>query len=117
VGDSCLQKISHVLSANILRETDFVARYGGEEFLFILPDTKLDGAKQLAENIRRDIAQLAIKHEASDVSSFVTLSMGITVVKARDARDSLGILEDADHALYQAKLTGRDRYFTDHDVL
>lgn len=117
VGDSCLQEISNVLSGNIQRETDFVARYGGEEFLFILPDTKLDGAKKIAENIRNDLVQLEIKHEASDVSSYVTLSMGITVVQAQDKRDTLGILEDADHALYQAKQTGRDRCFTDNDVL
>jgi diguanylate cyclase (GGDEF)-like protein len=107
-GDACLQAISHTLSRNLNRSIDFVARYGGEEFIFLLPNTDLAGAKKVANAIIRQIAILQIEHKTSEVASYVTLSIGITMFAPLDKRTTQRLLEDADHALYEAKSSGRN---------
>ena len=107
-GDACLKVISHALSRNLNRSIDFVARYGGEEFIFLLPNTDLAGAQKVANAIIRQIAILQIEHKTSEVASFVTLSIGITILTPPEKRTIKRLLEDADHALYEAKSNGRN---------
>jgi two-component system, cell cycle response regulator len=91
-----------------LRQSDWFARYGGEEFVFVLADTKLPGAMEVAEKIRAQF-ELAIL-EAASVPLRVTASFGVAELASEDASaeglDSL--LRRADNALYDAKRCGRN---------
>jgi diguanylate cyclase (GGDEF)-like protein len=108
-GDECLRTVAQALAARVRRPTDLVARYGGEEFAVILPDTDLDGARQLAEAMRMDVEQLAIKHGAGK-GGLVTLSIGAACrVPDRTGPGSVVLIKAADDALYQAKGAGRNR--------
>jgi len=108
-GDECLKKVAEILDKNAHRGGDLAARYGGEEFAVILSGTDVRGALRVAELIRRDLNAMAIPHEASKVSKFVTISIGVTNVVPAVGRSIEGLIGEADRALYQAKLEGRDR--------
>lgn len=110
-GDKCLKKVANVLHNSISRETDFCARYGGEEFVCLLPNTDPKGAMVKANSLKREIENAEIEHNNSNVSSFVTASIGVaTYPFSIDAVWSKElILEQADKALYKAKDEGRNR--------
>jgi diguanylate cyclase (GGDEF)-like protein len=106
-GDDCLFQLAQRLRNSISRPGDFVARYGGEEFAIILPDTELEGARAVAENVRRRVAGLRIPHSTSPVREMVTISVGAAAV-VPDAASPAPVAA-ADHALYRAKQLGRNR--------
>jgi diguanylate cyclase (GGDEF)-like protein len=107
-GDLCLQKVARYLQTTVRRTSDLVARYGGEELAVLLPDTDLDGALQVAEDLRQGIEELAIPHEASP-DGRVTASFGVaSMIPAPDETPDL-LFEAADLALYRAKTDGRNR--------
>ncbi len=109
VGDECLQAIAQALEKALYRPADLVARYGGEEFVAILPNTSLDGAIIVAEQIRSAIANLEIPHQNSDISDIVTISIGVTSLIPSPQQKSLTLIKQADVALYSAKQQGRNR--------
>lgn len=108
-GDECLKKIALRIRDSLKRPTDLVARYGGEEFVVLLPSTSVDGAVNLAEEIREEIKKLGIRHPASNVSEFVTVSLGVTGAYPGKAISRDTLLKKADEALYNAKDAGRDK--------
>jgi diguanylate cyclase (GGDEF)-like protein len=103
VGDDVLVGIAGLLRDSI-RTSDKVARYGGEEFVLILPHTRAPRAREVAERIRRLMAE--IRFSGADVT--VTSSFGVTEVSPND-QDVRGLVRKADAALYEAKTTGRNR--------
>lgn len=109
-GDVCLSLIANKLCRLMSRRSDFCARFGGEEFICILPNTDIEGAKQISEILRVEIEALQIPHEDSAISDVVTISLGAASLaltnKAESSKDAL-ILE-ADKALYKAKGEGRN---------
>ncbi len=110
-GDDCLKKVSLMVKEAVNRPADLVARYGGEEFVIVLPNTDIDGGMQIANNICQKLEELAIPHEDSKVSEFVTLSMGLTcMVPILDSPPS-ALLTSADYALYRAKELGRNQTY------
>ncbi|MBL3519949.1 GGDEF domain-containing protein [Arcobacter lanthieri] len=109
VGDECLKKVAQTLKNSLNRSHDFVARYGGEEFVVILPDTNFEGAIKIAEILRNSIKELNIPHKNSDVSNFVTISLGLSFVIPNNDITPEILLRRADEALYQSKNTGRDK--------
>jgi diguanylate cyclase (GGDEF)-like protein len=109
-GDSCLVKVAKAAAAGVKRSTDLFVRYGGEEFAALLPNTDAAGAIAVAESIREAIRDLAIPHEQSDVSSIVTVSMGIASMVPCCEKSPNELIVAADRALYDAKRQGRDRY-------
>ena len=109
-GDACLQAIAASLANHARRPGDLAARYGGEEFAVLLPDTDAAGCRVIGEQIRTAVRALAIPHLTSPLGQ-VTVSIGGAVFHpGADSRvDGLALVEAADHALYDAKRTGRDR--------
>ncbi|MBU1055084.1 MAG: diguanylate cyclase [Proteobacteria bacterium] len=108
-GDDCLRKVATELSSNCKRPGDLVARYGGEEFVLVLPDTPEEGAFQLAENIRHSIEKQGIPHANSQISPWITLSLGVACCVHTSHLSAQSLLMSADQALYAAKSTGRNR--------
>lgn len=102
VGDAVLRKVAQEL-ASYLRITDFVARFGGEEFVMLLPGADAGAALDLAEQIRRQIAESA---DQGDDCVPVTISCGVSRFKPGDSLQS--VFKRADQALYQAKRDGRN---------
>lgn len=99
-GDEVLRKVSHVI-AEKSPEGAMAVRYGGEEFVMILPGATLTDAQQVADRIREGVRKLAIRHEKSEVSKYVSISIG--VAEAEEGLGSDEVLKRADDALYEAK--------------
>ena len=117
LGDDCLKLVAETLAASIRRPGDLVARYGGEEFVCVLPETDKEGAITVAELFRKSIDNLKIKHEKSQVSNHVTISLGVATTIPKAEKSMKILLEAADKSLYQAKAAGRNRIIcTDLDL-
>lgn len=108
-GDDCLIKIAQTLKASIHRSSDFVARYGGEEFVAILPHADAEGALVYGESARQQIQALAIPHKGSQVSGYISISIGIASTMPQSGHFPSDLFKTADKALYQAKRNGRNR--------
>ncbi|MGW8286678.1 MAG: diguanylate cyclase [Desulfobulbales bacterium] len=108
-GDDCLKKVAKGLEAAINRDADFLARYGGEEFSAILPDTDIQGAVKVAEEMRQSIKSLHIEHVKSKVSDIVSISIGVASMIPQNDTEQETLIAAADQALYKAKEEGRDR--------
>lgn len=111
-GDLCLQAIAHYLEGAVRRTGDLAARYGGEELAVLLPDTDLDGALDLAEELREGIETLAIPHPSAPLSR-VTASFGVAATVPAPGDEPESLIELADAALYRAKTEGRNRVRAD----
>ncbi|WP_404376091.1 diguanylate cyclase [Vreelandella aquamarina] len=108
-GDHCLQSVARSLQQRLRRGNDLVARYGGEEFIITLQDTNREQAMAMGESLRRGIADLDIPHEDSPLH-VVTVSIGVAVREPdSDIKSTFELIKKADDALYQAKLTGKNR--------
>ncbi len=105
VGDIVLKKFADLVQSEI-RQTDIWARYGGEEFVLALPDTSEAGALNIAEKIREVIAGTVFTHKK--ITLQVTVSVGLSTFDFR-MKHPADLIEQADHALYQAKSQGRNR--------
>lgn len=108
-GDACLRAVSEAIRRAIHRPGDLVARYGGEEFGIILPNTDYEGAQSVADNIHANLAQDGISHPDSAISCSVTVSIGIASGIPTCGTTPEHLVQAADRALYQAKLSGRNR--------
>jgi diguanylate cyclase (GGDEF)-like protein/PAS domain S-box-containing protein len=109
-GDDCLRMVAKAIEAVLKRPGDMVARYGGEEFAIILPNTDLAGSQVMAEAIQASIANLAIPHRDLQLSTLVTVSMGVASQSQINASKATDLIRAADHALYRAKAQGRNCY-------
>ena len=108
-GDDCLRKVAQALADQVKRPTDLAARYGGEEFSVILPETSVEGAVSLAEQMREAVLALALQHGGSE-HEFVSVSIGVACcVPPREGVGVEVLLREADVALYEAKAVGRNR--------
>ncbi|MEW6118727.1 MAG: GGDEF domain-containing protein [Pseudomonadota bacterium] len=106
-GDKVIRAVASVIKENV-KGRDLAARYGGEEFVVLLPDTSLQGAHTLAEQIRHAIEKGRIKRGNSEETvARVTLSLG--VARYRAGEGALAFIERADRALYTSKQNGRNR--------
>ena len=105
IGDKVLIQFTQILQS-FLKESDLLGRVGGEEFAIFLPDTKLDAAFQLADEIRQAISKTTLEIEGKTVT--YTVSLG---VESSEPYDQLidDLFKRADLKLYGAKDKGRDR--------
>ena len=106
-GDAVLQGIAEVFRVQ-LRHYDVPARFGGEEFAILLPETPPEQAFEIAERIRRAVAEREFDVETSSEPIRATVSIGIAAYP-RDGIDSNELIHQADLAVYRAKLQGRNR--------
>ncbi|WP_235869311.1 sensor domain-containing diguanylate cyclase [Veronia nyctiphanis] len=76
-GDKALRLVAKCFQQVVRRPLDLVARYGGEEFAILLPNTPIEGARIVAENISERLHEINIPHAFSSVADRLTLSQGI----------------------------------------
>lgn len=101
VGDKVLVEIASILNST-LRDTDIIGRWGGEEFLVICRETDQNQAMLLAERLRS-----AVEHQTFSSNQQQTISIGISSFSSNDSDATM--LKRADNALYEAKISGRNR--------
>ena len=107
VGDQVLRLVGQSLRMNV-KGKDTAARYGGEEMALILPDTPVENAVVLAEQIRKIIGSMNIvKKKTRENIGPVTVSIGAAQFSPGEAAADL--VSRADYALYAAKEAGRNR--------
>ncbi|EDQ02256.1 sensory box/GGDEF domain protein [Shewanella benthica KT99] len=105
IGDKVLQEFSKKVQ-QVLREVDLLARFGGEEFIVLLPNTKLEAAKDVADRIRKRVSKQRVLSQNHEPVTF-TVSIGVAEIGTDDEKES--IIKLADEALYRAKNNGRNR--------
>ncbi len=103
-GDAVLKSVSQLVQKH-MRKGDILARYGGEEFICILPGTEKIMAVEMAERLRRDIAQASLSFQTQPIE--ITASFGVAQYQPGQRRAEL--IDEADGLLYKAKQTGRNR--------
>lgn len=108
-GDACLRSIASSFQSGLQRAGDLLARYGGEEFIVLLPDTALERAASLADDLRAGVQALAIPHPGAPAAPVVTVSLGVAACRPADGGVPADLVAAADRALYLAKERGRNR--------
>ncbi|MDU0352954.1 diguanylate cyclase [Paraglaciecola aquimarina] len=107
IGDECIKAVAQQIQAALKRPSDEACRFGGEEFALILPNTELQGAIAVVENIRINIENTPI--QVGEVSINITISAGIGCAVADLSMPEDAILALADQQLYKAKNAGRNQ--------
>jgi len=106
-GDQCLSWLAQHIKQSLKRSTDVGCRYGGEEFCLILPDTDLEGAMSLAQELRQAIETFDFVYQQQHLA--LTISCGVATYTQQENVDPIHIFEAADKALYKAKHSGRNQ--------
>ncbi|MCG6656173.1 diguanylate cyclase [Halomonas campisalis] len=107
-GDDCLVALAECMQGHLGSHRFLAARTGGEEFSILMPDTSLDEALDHARRLLQAINALALTHEYSPTSPYVTVSIGVAS-RADNLTTPSDIMRAADQAMYQAKASGRNR--------
>ncbi|SFY21723.1 diguanylate cyclase [Pseudomonas sp. NFACC36] len=102
VGDQVLRQMGMVINSSF-RATDIHGRLGGEEFAILLPNTSIEVATEIAEELIQTIGGLMI-----EPVNCVTASLGVASTQAGH-KDLHGLMNNADQALYRAKALGRNQ--------
>ena len=102
-GDEVLNTLGGVLLETV-RSCDYVARYGGEEFIVMLPEVGAAGGLEVAERLRKRVAQERINPKGDRI----TVSIGMAMY-AEHGDDPESLFQQADQALYKAKSAGRNQ--------
>jgi diguanylate cyclase len=114
LGDQVLRLVAKTLADGV-KGRDTPARFGGEEFVIVLPQTRLENAVTLAEQIRRTMARhKVVRKDTGEEYGVIALSVGASVY--RPGEDLADLIRRADAALYHAKHTGRNRVVAEDDV-
>jgi diguanylate cyclase (GGDEF)-like protein/PAS domain S-box-containing protein len=105
VGDQAIRSVASI-ATRLLEGRGFLGRLGGEEFACVLPETGLEAAISVAERLRLAVADAAVTlSDAKRLS--ITISLGVAAFEGDGATVDL-LLQQADCALYDAKLGGRN---------
>ena len=103
-GDRVLKLLAIIIVTRV-RKVDMFARIGGEEFVLLMPDTAIDDALNLNNQLRRSLEDSGFHYKGSPCP--ITSSVGIAALEEHYTSEQ--ILQNADKALYQSKREGRNR--------
>lgn len=107
-GDDALRGVAVALRSALKRPGDLVCRYGGEEFVVLLPETELEGAQRVAQQLQASVQALGVVHERSSLPERrLSISQGGVVCVPGARHDCAQLLAAADAQLYEAKERGR----------
>ena len=105
-GDQVLKAVAILIQQGV-RQSDIVARYGGEEFSAILINAGREKALEIAERVRRNVADTRIPNESAQPNRNLTVSVGVATFSS-SVSTLTDLIREADHALYRAKKAGRN---------
>ncbi|MGE8355759.1 MAG: diguanylate cyclase [Microvirgula sp.] len=112
VGDDALRHVVSVVQSRV-RPSDGVARFGGEEFIILMPGTDAESGCEIIERLQRELTKtFFMAHEDHVV---ITFSAG--VARWMPGENELDLIERADHAMYKAKVGGKNQVMLAPDVL
>ena len=107
VGDALLVEVAHRMKAS-LREVDTLARIGGDEFVIIFYDIK--HLEDLQKLLNRLLVETSSPFQINDIDIKISVSIGVTLFEHNQAVEADQLQRQADQAMYEAKLAGRNRY-------
>jgi diguanylate cyclase (GGDEF)-like protein len=107
-GDACLRAVARVLQDTLVRPSDVLARYGGEEFIALIHDADAAGGHVVGERLRAAVEGLRMEHSGSPFG-VVTVSVGVASVTPSADAGAASLVQAADRALYDAKVSGRNQ--------
>ncbi|MDR2184692.1 MAG: GGDEF domain-containing protein [Treponema sp.] len=107
-GDCVLRSIGKVLMQLNKEESVFTARVGGEEFIVLWIENRIAETERVARKLRQMIINLGIPHEKSSTAPYVTVSLGLYVLRGGAPDTPEELYSRADAALYEAKRRGRN---------
>ncbi|HEB30385.1 MAG TPA: diguanylate cyclase [Spirochaetes bacterium] len=105
-GDMVLAEVGRMLQ-ELIRMNDLPCRYGGEEFVVILPEIRLEEARNVCERFREQVSGHKFEYNSSSIR--VTISAGIAMYNGYFSKSTDDIVSKADQALYKSKKSGRNR--------
>lgn len=108
-GDIALKKVAHQIKDITHRNADMAFRIGGEEFSVLFSANSLDDAKRFSLMLKDEIENLRIEHKKSEVSEYLTVSVGLFHLDDLMNLSEDEIFNSCDEALYVAKKSGRNR--------
>jgi diguanylate cyclase (GGDEF)-like protein len=111
-GDTLLREVAKIFLTKARRPADLPARIGGEEFGILLPDTNLEAARLLAEEIRSDVEALRVSTEDGRTMTGATISIGVVSTTPERNDSAKDFVSCADENLYAAKTGGRNRVYS-----
>jgi diguanylate cyclase (GGDEF)-like protein len=106
-GDQVLREVGRILRLES-REVDEPARYGGEEFAIALPETRIDGAMEVGERVRKRLDRVRIPLDGHAGEITIRASVGVAG-SPEQPLDVQTLIKSADQALYRAKQQGKNR--------
>lgn len=105
-GDDLLREVGSRLRG-VIRERDILGRFGGDEFIIVAAVDHPGDAEALAERVRASIAE---RYEGLPPELAITASIGVVTVEYPESPVIIDhLIRAADHAMYDAKLSGGDR--------
>lgn len=109
-GDEVLVEVARVLREVANQTEGFVCRWGGEEFLYVTTGKNREGILDICKFIDDKIVQEKIAHPLSPISEYISLSQGASSALVKSRSEILGVIQQADRALYKVKRSGRNNY-------
>ena len=107
-GDQVIRAVAEVVSTGAAGNGGLAARFGGDELCVLLPETSLDRAREVADQLRSRIEDIELPVDGDRDLMAITASTGVAAYP--DHADTVeGLLRAADAAVYDAKLGGRNR--------
>lgn len=106
-GDKCLVTLGLLIKQILRRSSDIGCRYGGEEFCLILPETDSEGAVAFAQELRELVMNKPFELDTTAID--LTISCGVSTYQQQKDILPVDIFNEADKALYKAKLNGRNQ--------
>lgn len=107
-GDDCLKLIVETAASVVNPSSSLVSRYGGEEFAIVLPETDIKGVEFIANQLREKVEERKIVHSSSEVSRYVTVSVGASTFYPNGNLTMEYGIHLTDQALYISKGNGRN---------
>ena len=115
-GDDALRSVATVLKESLSNPDDMAFRVGGEEFALICTNMNKKSVLNCAKKLQKNIEKLHIEHKNSNVSKYLTVSIGIHFASTYILEDAKKVYAHADDALYAAKKEGRNKVVVYGDI-